>query len=380
MYRPRIRTDGGGAGQSSPARQQPIRRSGVLAAPAWTAGLQVQRAPIGPTPATTPATTPAATPAAAPGEMTWDDFRHTMLRRYGVAEIRVGTFEEQASRLPAPGGNPPPGFARATWQQFDPGPSSPLYTWIVQAFEDFEQSIGGVPPVHTILFFDMHYEAPQPPAPQVATPDPDTGASFGAGELVVYRGVTRLNKGLPMARSNPQGHYPGSPTLGLGGPGSSPGAPIPAPSREESANAMIVHELGHGLTEAAHRADPNVFDAYKQAVGWIGSPPRLYDIGAQTVQQALQQGTAPPAALEITVNHWNDPRWVEQPLSDYMVAGGPSEDFAEAVLAYVRDPALLRSRSPRRHAFIQGRIELWRTQLLVRPPVGDFPLPREHYA
>lgn len=358
----------------------------MLRAPAWTVGLQLQRAPINSapttTPTTTPATIPAATPATAPGEMTWDDFQHTMRRRYGVIEIRVGTYGEQANRLPAQGGSPPAGFSRATWQAFDPGPSSLVYTHILQAFEDFEQEMGGVPRVKTILFFDMHYEAsrPSPTAPWVATANPDTGASFGAGEMVIYRAATTSNKGLPMARSNPQGRYPGSPILVLGGTGSSPGAPVPAPSRAESTNAMIVHELGHGLAEAAHRADPNVFDAYNQAVGWIGNPPRLYDIGAGTVQQAIQQGTAPPAALEITENHWNDPRWVEQPLSNYMVAGGPGEDFAEAVLAYVRDGALLRSRSPRRHAFIQSRIDLWRTQLHVRPQLGDFPMPREHYA
>jgi hypothetical protein len=108
-----------------------------------------------------------------------------------------------------------------------------------------------------------------------------------------------------------------------------------------------------------------MLDDYKRAVGWIGAAgsERLFDIGAQAVQIAIANGSLPPATFEITEAHWNDPRWVEQPMSGYMVAGGPSEDFPEAVSAYVHVPAALRARSPRRYAFLDARKSRWQSGL-----------------
>jgi hypothetical protein len=328
----------------------------------------VQRIPV---PASTGMT---ATPVA---NLSFEEFRRIMLVRYGVREIRVGTFDEQVNRLPR-GGSPSTGLSRNTWQSFDPSTSPGIFTSIIEAFRDFEQSIGGVPPTDRILFFDTKYEFD--PSQSRFTPNPNEGASFGDGELLIYRAVLLRQKSLPIARSNPRGRYRDVPLGGTIRPtGSIPGAPIPALSQAESANLMIVHELGHGLAEAAYRTDSDVFNNYNRAVGWLGTPPILYDIRARPVQQAIRQGTPLPPAFEITREHWNDPRWVEQPVSGYMVSGGPGEDFAEAVMTYVRNRELLRSRSPHRYEFIHARIARWLSELRQRP-VGDFNLPSKTYA
>lgn len=92
---------------------------------------------------------------------------------------------------------------------------------------------------------------------------------------------------------------------------------------------------------------------------------------------ALASGQPPPAGAQpITENNWNAPTWVEQPLSHYSVAGGPAEDFAEAVMTFVHQPNLLVSRSPHRFAFINSGKDVWLPQLLRLPLVGDFPQPR----
>ena len=68
------------------------------------------------------------------------------------------------------------------------------------------------------------------------------------------------------------------------------------------------------------------------------------------------------------------------------------EDFAESLMCFIEAPAVLRDRSPGRHAFIQSRIAGWRGALrqpraftmpqLRRGPRGDFPEPPrdERYA
>jgi hypothetical protein len=70
------------------------------------------------------------------------------------------------------------------------------------------------------------------------------------------------------------------------------------------------------------------------------------------VQAALSAGRAPPSKFRITGFNWNDPRWIEQPLSGYMTTH-PSEDLPEAIAAYVNFPELLRVRSPRRYEFLE---------------------------
>lgn len=136
--------------------------------------------------------------------------------------------------------------------------------------------------------------------------------------------------------------------------GQTPGAPLPLPTREESTRRLLTHELGHGLAEAAHSIEPGLFDDYKREVGWVATQPsQLFDIGQPMVQTAIASGSPPPAQFEITVNNWNSPQWVEQPVSSYMVSGGPSEDFAEAVMTFVREPNLLLSRSPAASGFFR---------------------------
>ena len=58
-----------------------------------------------------------------------------------------------------------------------------------------------------------------------------------------------------------------------------------------------------------------------------------------------------------------------------MVEGGPGEDFAEAVMAYVQEPALLQARSPARFRFIAANRDRWLPHLMQLPPIGDFPTP-----
>ncbi|HTG33550.1 MAG TPA: DUF4157 domain-containing protein [Thermoanaerobaculia bacterium] len=313
-------------------------------------------------------------PAASSSEMTRSEFEGIMRRRYLVADIHTGTFEEQRVSLPRQGTPAGSGLTQSVWQSWDPGDASPVYSRIIRAFEEFENRIGGVPPVEQIVFYDMDYEITPAGA---AVPRPDTGASFGAGHLTVYRAATTSRKPLPISRSNARGTYPSVVAGVVGVPGQTPGAPLPVPTPEQDVTRIVEHEMGHGLAEAAMRENPATFNEYRRAVGWTpGLNPELYDVGVPAVRTALDNGTPPPATHRITEGDWNHPRWIEQPLSDYMVAGGPGEDFAEAVMVYVNNPGLLRSRSPERYRFLDRRRESWLPQLLRRPPVGDFPVPR----
>jgi len=108
-------------------------------------------------------------------------------------------------------------------------------------------------------------------------------------------------------------------------------------------------------------------------------------VGIPEVRRALDAGTVPPATIrtnrggrvtvqptQITVDSWNHPRWVEQPISAYTVTGGPSEDFAEAVMGFVNARAVLQARSPVRYGFLDSHRASWLPFLRTRPPVGDF--------
>ena len=54
----------------------------------------------------------------------------------------------------------------------------------------------------------------------------------------------------------------------------------------------------------------------------------------------------------------------------------PAEDFAEAVMTFVREPNLLKSRSPHRFRFLSDRKDRWQPALLRVPQMGDCPLPQ----
>jgi len=312
--------------------------------------------------------------------MTRAEFDNRMLRRFGVTRIATGTQQEQATLLTPRGGPPPGGVQLPNWSRWDPGIASPIYEWILDGFEQFNRDIGGVPPVREILFFDTAYEVNQA---GVAIPQPNVGASFGVGHLTVYRAATTANQPLPIGRSNTQGSYP-QVVLGVTGiPGQTPGAPLPAPTREQNVRRVLSHELGHGLAEAAlgpnpaQALDPSMMNDYRREVGWTATDPaRLFDVGVPAVAQALQAGTPPPANAEITGTNWNSPRWKEQPVTHYSVVGGPGEDFAEAVMAYIAEPNLLLARSPHRFRFLDRRKDRWLPRLMQVPQIGDFPMPR----
>jgi hypothetical protein len=350
----------------------PAEREADLGAPRSTSGhtvcLRRQLAPPG---------APAASAA-----MSRTEFERIMRRRFGVTEVRTGTFEEQATGVNTRRGVQPSGrITRAMWHPFDPGANSPTYETIVQAFEDFENRVGGLPPVREIVFFETDFAVT---ANGTLVPAPRIGADFGGGTMRIYRAGLTSTSPLPFGRSTASGSYPGAPVVGVGGiPGQSPGAPLPFPSAEQSATRTITHELGHGLAEQAHLAEPDLFDQYHREIGWFNG--RLYDVGIPAVRAAISAGTAPPSSIpaargaaqptEITAADWNHPRWVEQPLTHYMVSGGPGEDFAEAVMAYVDSPDLLRRRSPSRYRFLETHRARWLPHLRVRPQRGDFPEP-----
>jgi hypothetical protein len=338
-----------------------IARGGSLAGTQWTTTEPgtVYRQPRSRSPAPEPNLLNAL-PAAA--TMSRTDFEEAM-RRYGVGRIVTGTQTEQASLLTPQGGAPRGGVTLPNWQSWDPGTSSPAYRSIVDSFEDFEARLGAYPVVTEILFFKVDYTVN---AAGIGVPDPTTGASFGAGHLTVFEASMTSNRGLPTGRSTAAANYP-QVAVGLSAPA---GAPVPLPTREQSARRTFTHELGHGLAEAAMAADNATFQQYQREIGW--SQAQLFDIGVPAVATAIAAGTQPPAQYEITAQNWNSSKWIEQPLTAYMVSGGPSEDFAEAAMAYVEEPNLLLARSPRRFQFLDQNKEAWRSRLVERPPVGDF--------
>lgn len=289
-----------------------------------------------------------------------DELRDVLARRYAVADVREGTQAEQAHSVWPAGKITIPG-----WAGWTPPAGSPVFEAVLEAFRGIAADFGGVPPVRKVLFFaqDYGYDA----ATGTVTPRPATGAAYGGGELFVFKKVTG-DVPLPIARSNAKNTYADEPVVKVLTPGSSPGAPLPLPTSADNARRNVLHELGHGLTEAAlgsgtvPATDQKMLSDFRKAVGWKPAPDeRLFD---------LKTGT------QITPAHWNDPKWQEQPVSHYAVAGGAPEDFAESVMAYVETPGVLRARSPARYEFIDQRKALWLPNLRRIAPVGDFPLPK----
>jgi hypothetical protein len=308
-------------------------------------------------------------------------FEQTMMQRFEVRRIFTGTFEQQRDRLNHFGAGSRPGdqLSRSSWNSWDPETSSSVYDWIVAAFDEFARRVGGVPPVQEVGFYDTDYGLD---STGTLVPKPNVGADYGGGRMAIYRAVTTGRFPLPIGRSIAAGAY--APVGVAVGDirGQSPGAPLPLPTREQDVMRAISHELGHGLVETAltpraggPAADPTMMDDYRREVGWTaGSSPMLFDTGVPAVRTALASGTTPPATYQITEDNWNDPRWVEQPLTVYMVSA-PWEDFPEAVMAYVNEPNLLLARSPRRYQFLYTRKARWLPYLLRLPQIGDFPEP-----
>ncbi len=296
------------------------------------------------------------------------DFGQVAARRYGVATVRTGTQAEQEEAITPYGGTTAP-IHIPNWQPWEPQGMD--FQNILDAFDDVAGAFGGIPPVREIVFYAMSYRANNA---GVVTTRPGDGASYGAGQLTIYRAATTMNAGIPVGRSVASGQYPNAPVISIGSAGSSPGAPVPLPDHAENVRRVIVHELGHGLAEAGNAAQATanpsgsghqMTDDFAREVGWNAAG-QLMNLGPNGA----------PTAQEITPDHWNDPTWTEQPVSRYAVEGGLAEDFAESVMAYVRQPNVVLARSPRRFRFLDQRKSQWQNQLRPVPRVGDFPEPR----
>jgi hypothetical protein len=295
-------------------------------------------------------------------DLTRQEFEQYVRARYGVTDVHTGTQNEQEQRLTR---HNMPAQTIQGWQTWDPGIQSADYTSIVLGIEDMLRVFGAMPQLKTILFFHQAYD---PSANGIATPAPDTGASFGAGEMTIFQNIHRSSI-LPVNR--------------VTAPGS--GAPVRFAygDRSQYIRQNITHELGHGVAEAAMASQNNqTFDQFKLAVGWVGTNPEvLFDIGQPAVLAAIAANTTPPAQHMIGPSRWNDDSVVEQPMSRYSVEGQAAEDFAESIMAYIHQNAALLQRSPRRHAFIRMNLSQWLSRMRMiapavpRPPVGDFPEP-----
>ncbi|MFZ1504833.1 MAG: DUF4157 domain-containing protein [Nitrospira sp.] len=274
--------------------------------------------------------------------MTRDHFENEM-RLFGVRKIFTATFEQQRERLNYFGAGARPGdlLTKAAWKAWSPGDDSAVYDWIVAAFSGFARTFGGVPKVTEIGFFPVDYELA---ADGTLAPKRNVAADFGGGRMAIYRTAVDQagNFLIPAGRS----------TDGVR-------AQLNPSTEAQGVTGAITHELGHGLVETAltpqgknPAPDPQFMRDYRLAAGWTGgAKPELFDAGAAEVQTALEGGQTPPAKYKITEANWNEPTWVEQPMTLYMTTH-PSEDLPEAVAAYVNTPELLRQRSPRRFQFL----------------------------
>jgi hypothetical protein len=291
------------------------------------------------------------------GAITRQEFDNYVRIHFGVNDVHTGTQTEQEQRI-VRRGNPAPTIPG--WQSWDPGSASEDYTSIIDGMEEMVSALGALPQVNQIIFFKNAYEPD--PTTGVGILQPNVGASFGAGEMVIYES------------------FEGS-TMPAAGISTPQGTTFRSSSRSSNISYTIIHELGHGVAEAGSNNSRQMFDHYRAEVGWIGSPPVLYDIGQPTVRAAIANSTALPVQHIITADRWRDPSVSEQPMSRYAVEGGPAEDFAETVAAYVTNASALQQRSPKRYQFLQTHMASWISRMrammpgIVKPPVGDFPLP-----
>jgi len=302
------------------------------------------------------------------GSLTRSTFDSMMQSHFGINRVFNGTQSDQERYLRSASGNSSLIFAPASWTDWNPGADSEIYAHIVNALRAFTETFGGIPSVIEIGFFDVRYAYDHATSSVVL--ETNAAAAYGGGTLLVYRIASSVAKKLPSARSD------------------TAAAPLPMPSRQETITRIITHELGHGMVEigltptgatasGGSAPDPQLMNDYKTAVGWSsGSAPRLYDIGVPAVRTVIEAGGIPDTRYLITRANWNQPNWVEQPVSAYMTTH-PSEDFPEAVMTFVASPELLRSRSPRRFQFIlqrTARLAPFLRSIAPAPPEkGDYP-------
>ena len=102
--------------------------------------------------------------ASAPTAMTEAEFERIARRKYGIRTIRTGTEAEQTAAVASRIRPTAPAITLPHWQSWNPGTSSQVYDLILESFEGFPSSIGGVPAIQTIVFFNTEYEPNLSPA------------------------------------------------------------------------------------------------------------------------------------------------------------------------------------------------------------------------
>jgi hypothetical protein len=276
--------------------------------------------------------------------ITRTQFDDVMKRRFRVSSIRTGTFADQRFG----------DMKESDWEAWPTSSSEAPYSLILDGINKALASMGGTPLVREIVFFKVAYDKDfsTPPSNGIdhVIKNPNTGASFSAGKLEIYEAVTQ-----------------GNPMLNLQGQ-------FQSPTKEQSVPRNIVHELGHsvveeGLDQGAIRkgVDPRIIVDYKLAAGWLKGPlPKdpelLYDAGDTAVQAAIVNRTPLPLDKRIRKDNLSSP-WKERPPTGYGTTN-VSEDFAEAFMAYVNEPAVLKKFAPRRFEFIDSRKSKWGSRLV----------------
>lgn len=302
-------------------------------------------------------------------------FRETMQTLYGVKTVRVGTMENQLDNLGLPTTKP-----LSDWRKWYPGKTSIFYNYLVDGFRDFQNTFGTIPDIDTITFYYMNYTRTIDP-PIIVSQRPEVPASYKNRELMIYWDILNSNFILPFARSNAEGEYgPGTPVAVISYDGDPNAAPLDgSPDKGEAVKRVVLHELAHGLSNDVRKGDgtnpavdASMIEDYKKAIGWQtgagGENNTLYDLMAPAVQKAIAEKAAWPTEAIISTENWNDPQWIDQPISKYAVEGGPGEDFAESLRAYIEKPDLLQARSPLRYNFIHARKDQWTTALRSTSP------------
>lgn len=230
-------------------------------------------------------------------------------QRWGVGKITEGTQESQAKEIAMMNSealraeSTPPDvekmLAEAGWQAWSPPDGSKVWGWLVNAFEDFSQTFGGVPPVQEIVFYETAYRfIPSARGGPKLVPKPVEHASFSGGQLNVNHAAetNAPNRGLPAGRTKPKSDMH-----------------IPKASTEAGFRFTMVHELGHGLLEEKIKADmqqnkpsDDFIKAYCRQVGWFDG--LLYDVGVEAVREALKKGERPHYMTRIS-GRWGDGKW-----------------------------------------------------------------------
>ena len=300
-----------------------------------------------------------------------EKFAAVLRDRYGVRSVRRGTFSEQAGQLASRPVSLPAGVSRGTldqaaWKEWSPPSGWATYRMILQGIKSFAQGFGGLPELSEVVLYNVCYDLDEKTG--LVQPNPDVGADYGGGKLEIYTAIVRRDV-RPAGRSGVP--YPGRRA-----------ELVSDPSEQAAVRRKIEHELGHGVSEAAlgpgkQGPDPQMFDDYAQEAGWSryrpatatspAAPERLYDAGVPEVRDALRAGTDPPGRYLITKQNWDDGSWIEQPVTRYSTRN-LSEDFAEAIMAFLEFPEVLKARSPRRFAFIEARKAKWLPKHEASPP------------